>query len=88
MTDATVDQVRRYILDGSDDDLRRLLSLSESLLVSASGRNQPVFAGSDRFVAGGGHAPFSSLPPDRCLVRADRRAGQGSRSRSDAARRP
>lgn len=30
MADATVDQVRRYILDGSDDDLRRLLSLSES----------------------------------------------------------
>ena len=30
MADATVDQVRRYILDGSNDDLRRLLSLSES----------------------------------------------------------
>ena len=30
MADATADQVRRYVLDGSDDDLRRLLSLSES----------------------------------------------------------
>src|SRR5690348_6810970 len=30
MTDATVDKVRRYVLDGNDDDLRRLLSLSES----------------------------------------------------------
>ncbi|HEY2831666.1 MAG TPA: methyltransferase domain-containing protein [Sporichthyaceae bacterium] len=29
MADATADQVRRYVLDGSDDDLRRLLSLSE-----------------------------------------------------------
>lgn len=30
MADATADQVKRYVLDGSDDDLRRLLSLSES----------------------------------------------------------
>jgi len=30
-------------------------------------------------LAGGGRAPFSSLPPDSCLVCADRRAGQGSR---------
>jgi ubiquinone/menaquinone biosynthesis C-methylase UbiE len=30
MADATADQVRRYVLDGSDDDPRRLLSLSES----------------------------------------------------------
>ena len=30
MADATADQVRRYVLDGGDDDLRRLLSLSES----------------------------------------------------------
>src|ERR1700750_1385212 len=30
MADVTADQVRRYVLDGSDDDLRRLLSLSES----------------------------------------------------------
>ena len=30
MADATADQVRRYVLDGSDDDLRRLLSLPES----------------------------------------------------------
>ena len=35
MADATVDQVRRYILDGSDDDLRRLLSLSESFAEDA-----------------------------------------------------
>ena len=30
MADATADQGRRYVLDGSDEDLRRLLSLSES----------------------------------------------------------
>lgn len=30
MADAIVGQVRRYVLDGSDEDLRRLLSLSES----------------------------------------------------------
>jgi ubiquinone/menaquinone biosynthesis C-methylase UbiE len=30
MADAAADLVRRYVLDGSDDDLRRLLSLSES----------------------------------------------------------
>src|SRR5215472_11217263 len=29
MADETVDQVRRYILDGGDEDLRRLLSVSE-----------------------------------------------------------
>jgi SAM-dependent methyltransferase len=35
MTDATADQVRRYVLDGSDEDLRRLLSLSESFAEQA-----------------------------------------------------
>ncbi len=35
MTDATLEQVRRYVLDGSDDDLRRLLSLSESFAAHA-----------------------------------------------------
>jgi hypothetical protein len=30
MADTTADQVTRYVLDGSDEDLRRLLSLSES----------------------------------------------------------
>jgi SAM-dependent methyltransferase len=30
MADAIVGQIRRYVLDGSDEDLRRLLSLSES----------------------------------------------------------
>jgi hypothetical protein len=30
MADATADQVGRYVLDGSDEDLRRLMSLSES----------------------------------------------------------
>src|SRR5438045_810708 len=30
IADATADQVRRYVLDGGDDDLWRLLSLSES----------------------------------------------------------
>ena len=31
MADATVDQVRRYILDGSDDDLQRLIIAHEPL---------------------------------------------------------
>jgi hypothetical protein len=35
VTDATLEQVRRYVLDGSDDDLRRLLSLSESFAAHA-----------------------------------------------------
>jgi hypothetical protein len=30
MADVTADRIRRYVLDGSDEDLRRLLSLSES----------------------------------------------------------
>jgi hypothetical protein len=29
MTRATAEQVGRYVLDGSDEDLRRLLSISE-----------------------------------------------------------
>jgi hypothetical protein len=35
VTDATLEQVRRYVLDGSDDGLRRLLSLSESFAAHA-----------------------------------------------------
>ncbi len=50
-----------------------------ALPVPASLRNQSVLAVSDVFLAGEGHASFSSLPLDSCPVRADRRAGQGSR---------
>lgn len=36
MTRATAEQAGRYVLDGSDEDLRRLLSISE--VIAAAGR--------------------------------------------------
>src|SRR5208283_451446 len=56
-------------------DLGRLLRTAEPYLfrpASATCPFSPCLAG---FRAGGGRAPFSSLPPDSCPVCADRQAG-------------
>ena len=61
MTDATVDQVRRYILDGSDDDLRRLLSLSESFAEHARRALRRVGVGPGWTVIDCGCGPIGGL---------------------------
>ena len=61
MADATVDQVRRYILDGSNDDLRRLLSLSESFAEHARRALGTVGAGHGWTVIDCGCGPIGGL---------------------------
>ena len=61
MADATVDQVRRYILDGSDDDLRRLLSLSESFAEHARRALRRVGVGPGWTVIDCGCGPIGGL---------------------------
>jgi ubiquinone/menaquinone biosynthesis C-methylase UbiE len=61
MADATVDQVRRYILDGSDEDLRRLLSLSESFAEHARRALRRVGAGRGWTVIDCGCGPIGGL---------------------------
>ena len=61
MADATVDQVGRYILDGSDDDLRRLLSLSESFAEHARRALRRVGVGPGWTVIDCGCGPIGGL---------------------------
>jgi SAM-dependent methyltransferase len=61
MADATADQVRRYILDGSDDDLRRLLSLSESFAEHARRALRRVGVGPGWTVIDCGCGPIGGL---------------------------
>ena len=61
MADATVDQVRRYILDGSDADLRRLLSLSESFAEHARRALRRVGIGQGWTVIDCGCGPIGGL---------------------------
>ena len=61
MTEATADQVRRYILDGSDDDLRRLLSLSESFAEHARRALRRVGVGPGWTVIDCGCGPIGGL---------------------------
>ena len=61
MTDATVDKVRRYVLDGSDDDLRRLLSLSESFAEHARRTLRRVGVGPGWTVIDCGCGPIGGL---------------------------
>ena len=61
MTDATADQVRRYVLDGSDDDLRRLLSLSESFAEHARRALRRVGVGPGWSVIDCGCGPIGGL---------------------------
>jgi ubiquinone/menaquinone biosynthesis C-methylase UbiE len=61
MADTTVDQVRRYILDGSDEDLRRLLSLSESFAEHARRALRRVGVGPGWTVIDCGCGPIGGL---------------------------
>jgi ubiquinone/menaquinone biosynthesis C-methylase UbiE len=61
MADATVDQVGRYILDGSDDDLRRLLNLSESFAEHARRALRRVGVGPGWTVIDCGCGPIGGL---------------------------
>ena len=61
MTDATVDKVRRYVLDGNDDDLRRLLSLSESFAEHARRALRRVGVGPGWTVIDCGCGPIGGL---------------------------
>jgi ubiquinone/menaquinone biosynthesis C-methylase UbiE len=61
MTDATADQVRRYVLDGSDEDLRRLLSLSESFAEQARRAFRRVGVGPGWTVIDCGCGPVGAL---------------------------
>jgi ubiquinone/menaquinone biosynthesis C-methylase UbiE len=61
MTDATLEQVRRYVLDGSDEDLRRLLSLSESFAVQARRAFRRVGVGPGWTVIDCGCGPIGAL---------------------------
>jgi ubiquinone/menaquinone biosynthesis C-methylase UbiE len=61
MADTTADQVRRYILDGSDDDLRRLLSLSESFAEHARRALRRVGTGRGWTVIDCGCGPIGGL---------------------------
>jgi cyclopropane fatty-acyl-phospholipid synthase-like methyltransferase len=56
-----VDQVRRYILDGSDDDLRRRLSLSESSAENARRALRQVGLGPGWTVIDCGCGPIGGL---------------------------
>jgi ubiquinone/menaquinone biosynthesis C-methylase UbiE len=61
MADATVDQVGRYILDGSDEDLRRLLRLSESFAEHAGRTLRRVGIGRGWTVIDCGCGPIGGL---------------------------
>jgi ubiquinone/menaquinone biosynthesis C-methylase UbiE len=61
MADATADQVRRYVLDGSNDDLRRLLSLSESFAEHARRALRRVGVGPGWTVIDCGCGPIGGL---------------------------
>src|SRR5690348_6400273 len=61
MADVTVDQVGRYVLDGSDDDLRRLLSLSESFAEHARRALRRVGVGPGWTVIDCGCGPIGGL---------------------------
>ena len=61
MADATVDQVGRYILDGSDEDLRRLLRLSESFAEHARRALRRVGIGRGWTVIDCGCGPIGGL---------------------------
>ena len=61
MADATADQVRRYILDGSDEDLRRLMSLSESFAEHARRAFRRVGVGPGWTVVDCGCGPIGVL---------------------------
>ena len=61
MADATADQLRRYVLDGSDDDLRRLLSLSESFAEHARRSLRRVGVGPGWTVIDCGSGPIGGL---------------------------
>jgi ubiquinone/menaquinone biosynthesis C-methylase UbiE len=61
MADATVNQVRRYILDGSDEDLRRLLRLSESFAEHARRALRRVGIGRGWTVIDCGCGPIGGL---------------------------
>src|SRR6478672_3849252 len=61
MADATADQVRRYVLDSSDDDLRRLLSLSESFAEHARRALRRVGVGPGWTVIDCGCGPIGGL---------------------------
>ena len=61
MADATADQVRRYVLDGSDEDLRRLLSLSESFAEHARRALRRVGVGPGWTVIDCGCGPIGGL---------------------------
>jgi ubiquinone/menaquinone biosynthesis C-methylase UbiE len=56
-----VDKVRRYVLDGSDDDLRRLLSLSESFAEHARRALRRVGVGPGWTVIDCGCGPIGGL---------------------------
>ena len=61
MADATAEQVRRYILDGSDEDLRRLMSLSESFAEHARRAFRRVGVGPGWTVVDCGCGPIGVL---------------------------
>src|SRR6266699_2453631 len=61
MADATADQIRRYVLDGRDEDLRRLLSLSESFAEHARRAFRRVGVGPGWTVIDCGCGPIGAL---------------------------
>jgi ubiquinone/menaquinone biosynthesis C-methylase UbiE len=61
MAQATADQLRRYVLDGSDEDLRRLLTLSESFAVQARRAFQRAGVGPGWTVIDCGCGPVGAL---------------------------
>src|SRR5438045_2663774 len=61
MADATADQDRRYVLDSGDDDLRRLLSLSESFAEHARRALRRVGVGPGWTVIDCGSGPIGGL---------------------------
>jgi ubiquinone/menaquinone biosynthesis C-methylase UbiE len=61
MADATEDRVRRYILDGGDEDLRRLLSISEVTAEAARRAFRRVGIGQGWTVIDCGCGPIGAL---------------------------
>ena len=61
MAEAAVDQQRRYVLDGGDEDLRRLLTLSESFAVQARRSFQRAGVGPGWTVIDCGCGPVGAL---------------------------
>jgi ubiquinone/menaquinone biosynthesis C-methylase UbiE len=61
MARAAADQLRRYVLDGSDEDLRRLLTLSESFAVQARRAFQRAGVGPGWTVIDCGCGPVGAL---------------------------